>query len=191
MVLGLLHLALHEMRHEMVFAVVGVLLLAEPLGKALRPEGPPPARKLSARAQGFALAGIAAAALGVCAGRLLIPVTRIDGPTSPISALAHVPAALAAKPVLNEYGMGGYLIYKGVKPFIDGRSDMYGDAFFDAYSKAVQPDRAKLVALLARRHVAWTILDANNAAVQVLDGLPGWKRLYADRYAVVHVRTGA
>jgi hypothetical protein len=36
--------------------------------------------------------------------------------------------------VLNTYGFGGYLIFSGVRPFIDGRSDMYGDAFFMRYA---------------------------------------------------------
>jgi hypothetical protein len=85
--------------------------------------------------------------------------------------------------------MGGFLIFHGVKPFIDGRADMYGDDFFDAYVKALQPDRAKLLALLAKYKVQWTILDAKDPAVQLLDVLPGWKRLYGDKYAVVHVRT--
>ena len=32
-------------------------------------------------------------------------------------------------PVLNNYDFGGYLIFFGVKVFVDGRTDMYGDAF--------------------------------------------------------------
>jgi hypothetical protein len=40
--------------------------------------------------------------------------------------LAAVPPELRAKPVLNDYGFGGYLIWSGVRPFIDGRADTYG-----------------------------------------------------------------
>ena len=75
------------------------------------------------------------------------------------------------------------------RTFIDGRNDMYGDAFFSAYLQAVRPDRARLMALLDKYKVRWTILDAGYPAVQILDLTPGWKRLYADKYAVVHVRT--
>jgi hypothetical protein len=190
--LGLTHLALHELRHQMVFAVVVPLLLAEPIGRALRPDGAkPPAPPLSPKLLAGGLATVTVLAIGVSGARLALPVTRTDGPTSPGAALAHVPAELRAKHVLNEYGMGGYLIFEGVKPFIDGRADMYGDDFFNAYIKAVKPDRLRLVALLEKYDVSWTILDAGNPAVQVLDGLPGWRRLYADKYAVVHVRSGA
>ncbi len=90
--------------------------------------------------------------------------------------------------MLNDYGMGGYLIFAGVKPFIDGRSDMYGDAFTEAYFGATAQDSENLVPLLTRYHVTWTLLDPGNPANRALDGLPGWKVLYRDRIAVVHVR---
>jgi len=135
--------------------------------------------------------GCALAALVLSGARLAIPIVRVDGATAPVTALQHVPAALAAQPVFNDYGFGGYLIWRGVRSFIDGRSDMYGDAFTQAYLRAEQPDPAALDALLQRWKVAWTMLAANDPVVGVMDRKPGWRRLYADRYAVVHVRDGA
>ncbi|MDV6329139.1 hypothetical protein Q5L94_13915, partial [Idiomarina sp. Sol25] len=61
--------------------------------------------------------------------RLSIPVARPENPATPAAALAHVPLELRAGPVLNEYAFGGYLIWQGVKPFIDSRADLYGDRF--------------------------------------------------------------
>jgi hypothetical protein len=94
-------------------------------------------------------------------------------------------------PVLNDYGMGGYLIFKGVRPFIDGRADMYGDSYVKAYVKATRPDVAALKTMLANYKVAWTIFAASDPVVQAMDRQPGWRRLYTDKYAVVHVRTDA
>jgi len=188
--LGLLHLTLKETRHQMVLAVVAVLLLAEPIGRALAGDKPAFALpKMSPRVRMAALAGIVLAFVAVSAARLAIPAHLTDGPAAPIAALAHTPQDLRAQPVLNDYGMGGYLIFNGVKPFIDGRADMYGDDFFEAYVKALKPDPARLAALLARYHVRWTILRAENPAIPAMDAMPGWKRLYADKSAVVHVRT--
>jgi hypothetical protein len=90
--------------------------------------------------------------------------------------------------VLNSYGMGGYLIFEGVRPYIDGRTDMYGDAFNARYDAAMS-DRAALQALLKEDHIAWTLLDPAAPAVKWLDSEPGWRRLYADRVAVIHQRT--
>ncbi len=36
--------------------------------------------------------------------------------------------------------------------------------------------------------IAWTIFAPDNRIVAVLDHEPGWRRLYADPTAVVHVR---
>ena len=61
----------------------------------------------------------------------------------PVTALAHVPPQLLSQPVFNEYAFGGYLIFKGVKPYVDGRADMYGDAWVQEYlaiAGGAQPD---------------------------------------------------
>ena len=188
---GLLHLTLHETRHQMVLAVVAVLLLAEPIGKAL--EGDKPAfalPQLSAKVRMGVLALVILAFAGVAVTRMAVPAKLTDGPTAPIAAFAHVPENLKSQPVLNDYGMGGFMIFWGVRPFIDGRADMYGDDFFDAYVQALKPDTPKLKALLAKYGIRWTILRAENPAIPAMDAMPGWKRLYADKSAVVHVKIG-
>jgi hypothetical protein len=90
--------------------------------------------------------------------------------------------------VFNEYGFGGYLIFKGVRPFIDGRTDMYGDAFMARYKRIVSADHSALEAAIAQYRIAWTILPPDNPVVAELDHEPGWRRLYADQYAVVQIR---
>ena len=85
---------------------------------------------------------------------------RSRAPTEPRRRLrrcAAVPAALRAEPVLNDYGFGGYLIGAEVRPFIDGRADMYGDAFLDLYGKIVGGDSDALEPTLKRYAIAWTI----------------------------------
>jgi hypothetical protein len=179
-VLGLLHLALHHVRHQILVAFIVPLLIAEPLGAALTEARP------TRRAARWHMAGMAIACCMITV-RVLLPVTRPHGPNAPIEAVAHVPAALAAQPVFNEYGFGGYLILAGIKPFIDGRADMYGSDFLHRYLTITRPDRAALDAVLRDYKVRWTILSPENPAVQLMDGMPGWHRLYADRVAVVHV----
>jgi hypothetical protein len=187
---GLIHSALDHARNEMLAGVIGLLAVAEPLGRHLRRAGAvetvdaPASRNVAFRS---ALVCIAVTATML---RLQIPPAREDAPTSPISALAHVPATLASRPVFNEYGMGGYLVFAGVRPFIDGRADLYGDPFVLRYEQVVSPDSDALAETLGQYRVEWTILDPTNPAIALLDRLPGWSRLYADGVAVVHVRTG-
>jgi hypothetical protein len=91
-------------------------------------------------------------------------------------------------PVLNDYAFGGYLIWIGVKPFIDSRADLYGSEFLSNYAALATPDKNALASTLAHYHVRWTIFAAGAPVVKLLDAMPGWHRLYADRIAVVHVR---
>ena len=123
--------------------------------------------------------------------RLALPIVRVDSATAPISALRAVPPALRDARVLNDYGFGGYLIGAGVKPFIDGRADMYGDAFLDLYGRIAAGDAATLEATLKRYGVAWTIFPPGEPVVAAMDREPGWRRLYADKFAVVQVREDA
>src|SRR6185312_1696580 len=119
--------------------------------------------------------------------RVLIPTLRGDERATPMTALQHVPVSLRAQPVLNYYDFGGYLIFEGVKPFVDGRTDMYGDTFLAGYDRMIRPDRQALTDGLARWHIAWTILPPGPAA-RMMDSMPGWHRDYSDAFAVVHIK---
>jgi len=186
-VLGILHLALLHQRHQIVFALAAPLLLAEPIALALRNSKSPTANGVgnfaSIGALGAVLLLIAAAWL-----RLAIPTLRVDSPVAPITALAHVPPELRAAHVLNDYSFGGYLIFSGVRPFVDSRVELYGDTFLERYAKIIEPDPAVIGTAIAAYDIRWSIFDPHSPVVGVLDRLPHWHRLYADRFAVIHIR---
>ena len=189
-VMGLLHLALAHARHQMLAGVVGALILADPLGRALgRGDAAPDApRNRDRRDAGWIGAGLAIL-LALTVVRGLRPVVRADGAASPIPALAHVPPALARSPVFNDYAFGGYLIFNGISPFVDGRADMYGDAFLAGYLRIMRPDIEAFRMAVDKYGIRWTILRTGTPIVDVLDALPGWHRLYADPAATIHVRS--
>jgi len=183
LLLFMLYMALKQARQEIVLAFVAPLLLARPMAAAAGSATPraldPPGFKVIL-ATGFVL---------MTCLRLSMPTQLADSQTKPVTALQHVPAALAAQPVFNDYDYGGYLIFKGVHPFIDGRSDMYGDDFFGRYLRIAAGDQRLFDQAVRRYGVRWTILSPHAAANLRLDSRRGWRRLYADKYAVVHVRT--
>jgi hypothetical protein len=195
LLLLLLHMALQHIRQEIILSVAAPLLLAEPLGRALEPgrggqpqtTAWPPLVDIVAPAAVFCVL-----ILGLTVAAVLGLATHNDSRVTPANAVAHVPPQLAALPVFNSYSFGGWLVFKGVRPFIDGRADMYGDAFVQTY---VDAERVKSpeIALdtLDRYKVAWTILTPKVALVDLLDRTPGWRRLYADKWAVVQVRDAA
>ncbi|MEJ0027981.1 MAG: hypothetical protein WDN01_18295 [Rhizomicrobium sp.] len=178
MLVALAVLAFAHARHQIVFAVAAPLLLAEPLSRAFGKVREDRSRLSVA----LAMAGL----LVLCGLRLALPVLRGDSPVAPQSALAAVPATLRAEPVLNDYAFGGYLIFSGVKPFIDSRAELYGEAALENYAALARPDALR--ATIRRYGIRWSILDASSPLVAELDAMPGWRRLHADRFAVVQFR---
>lgn len=188
--LGFFHLALEHARHQIVFGVVAALLLAEPFARAS--SGGIPDEGEAPRRASRVLAAAAAVLVVLAAGwRLATPSIRTTSLNVPVAALAAVPPELARRPVFNAYGLGGYLIFKGVRPYVDGRGDMYGDAFLRNYMVMTRPKLSVLRAELDRRAIDWVIVTAGEPVVGALDGMPEWRRLHSDYYAVVFVRRSA
>jgi len=179
LLIGLVWLALSHARHQMLLGVTAPILIAPALQKSW------PAKQQPASVLFALVAG--ALFLAMLGARLAVPVVRDDGPMTPASALAHVPRFVREMPVLNDYGFGGYLIWNGVKPFIDSRADLHGDIFLQNYATIISPDKDALAASLAFHHVRWTIFPRQAPVVKILDDTPGWRRLYTDKVAVVHV----
>jgi hypothetical protein len=129
-----------------------------------------------------------AVVIGVSAIRLSFSFPRGGQILAPEAALNHLPQRLAGAHVLNEYGFGGYLIFRGVRPFIDSRAELYGDAFLTDYARIVAPNAKAIAGAVEKYHIGWTIFPPDSPVVAVLDLMPGWHRLYADDIAVVHIR---
>jgi hypothetical protein len=181
LLIGLAHLSLAHVRHELLLATLGPMLLAGPLAAALDAPGAPGG--LDRR-----LAGLAAAVLAIALARPLLPAPKIPGFASAEAGLAALPSGLRAEPGLNGYGLGGYLELAGVKPYVDGRADLFGDAFLADYARLARGDREALTAALDSRRIGWTMFAPAQGAVATLDSLPGWRRAYADARLVVHAR---
>jgi len=108
--------------------------------------------------------------------------------TNPQKLIAHVPPSLRTKPVFNEYSFGGPLILAGIKPYIDGRADMYGDAFVLDWVDMADGDMAKFDGAVRKYGIQWTMLRPNQKLVKQLDASPRWRRFYADQVGIIHVR---
>jgi hypothetical protein len=186
LVLGTLHLTLQHTRQEIVLVVLGALLLAKPIGRAwARPGATPPLPRGDTKP---AMAVLLALAIALAGYRLAVPLKRGDSATVPATALLHLPPELSHQRVFNEYSFGGALIHAGIRPYIDGRSDMYGDAHSLDYFRIARGDVARWQAADARWRFGWTMLSPRSRLVPVLDADPRWRRAYADGTAAIHIR---
>jgi hypothetical protein len=196
LLLALCQMALAHARHADLLALVGPLVVAGSLGPqlALRIHAQPmsavgrAARRLAEPAAPPAIALALAAALAMSLPLLARPILRAEDPATPASALDAAARLGLTGHVFNSEGFGGYLVFRGIPSFIDGRIEMFGNAFLARYLDAVDGSEPTLRDLLDRWGARWTLLTPDQPAVGLLDRLPGWRRVYTDARAVIHRR---
>jgi hypothetical protein len=197
LLLALCHMALGHIRHAELLGLVGPLVVAASLGPRIASRiGSAPlsvlgrgAARIAAPAAAPAVALTLVLALAASLPLLLRPIARADDRVTPASALAAAVRMGLDGPVFNSEGFGGYLTFRGIPTFIDGRAELYRNAFLDHYLAAEGGNEQALATLLDAYGITWTLLAPQQAAVIRLDALPGWRRVYADPIAVIHMRS--
>lgn len=183
--LGLLHMALSHDRHIEVFALLLPLVLLAPLADRFGwPRDAAPASPSTATT-----ATVAAAVLLIVGAAALRPI-RLAADEHYQPAIAALRAQNVTR-VFNDDLLGGYMIWEGMAPFIDGRSELYGERFGLDYFNAVSlQDPNVLFRVFDENNIEATVLLPSTPAARLLDHLDGWHRVFANDWAVVHVRTG-
>jgi hypothetical protein len=189
-------MALVHMRHTELLGLVGPLIIAAPLGPqiAARLRALP----LSALGQGVirlaapascpAMLPALAVAVAMSLVLMIRPVMRTEDPVTPAAALDAAASMGLRGPVFNSESFGGYLVFRGIPTFIDGRIELYGNDFLARYLEADAGDEMALAGLIDRYGITWTFLKPREGAVRYFDNLPGWRRVYSDSTAVIHIR---
>ncbi|MFL6734945.1 MAG: hypothetical protein ACJ8EY_09645, partial [Sphingomicrobium sp.] len=196
LLLAMLHLALAHMRHQALFIIIAALIAA-PAMTAAWIVGSPPAPGLVDRIAGdrsrrpMVLASIIGALALLAVVRAAWSVVPPESDVNPVQAFERITPEMRKQPVLNEYSMGGPLILRGMRVFMDGRTDVYGDDHFRAYRRIISGEPVALADAQQRWHFCWSIFPPENREmIAVLDRSAGWKRIYTDKFAIIHVRAG-
>jgi hypothetical protein len=186
LVLGLLHMALSHVRNLEIFALLLPIVVLAPVASqfALRPAWP--ARTGAPMRVMAAFLILLGGWTWLLAANTPFALPESQSPAAAVDALrAHNP-----KRVLNDLPFGGYLIWRQMPVFIDGRAELYGEAFEMAYYRAMQlKDVNQFLDILKRWDIDAVLLTPHTPAVGLLDHIGGWRRAYADENAVLHVRT--
>jgi len=183
--------ALTHVRSIEAFAFLIPLVLAKPLG-AMFPRAVPeavgadrwPAHYVTALG---ALMIVAASwtSTSLYMGHHRFTFTMTQTPVAAVDLLEQ----RKAQRIFNAYQFGGYLISRNIPVFVDGRAELYGEKFVMDFFKATEGKKPELLPrLLDEYKIDATLLVADAPGPQILDQLKGWKRIYADDIAVVHVR---
>jgi hypothetical protein len=187
LLVGLLHMALAQGRAAELLALLAPLVLAAPLAKQIGGADLP--LSTAARPVRGAVFGGVAIAL-VAATFAFASVHRFEPHMrgSPVAAVTEL-KKLNLTRVFNDYDFGGYLIENGVAPFIDGRTELYGEKFFvdhNAASGLMEPEN--LFRLLEDYRIEATLMRTQSAATKLLDHVDGWQKIYSDDIATIHLR---
>jgi hypothetical protein len=183
--LGLLHMALSQGRAAEILALVAPLVLATPLARQIG------AAASSSEAASPRGALIAVATVAVLTGTVAYAAVHRFEPNlrgAPVTAVTEL-KKLNVSRVFNDYDFGGYLIYRGVDTFIDGRTELFGEKFFvdhNAASGLMEPEN--LFRLLDQYKIEATLMRTQSAATKLFDHLDGWEKVYSDEIATIHVR---
>ncbi|MBI3287142.1 MAG: hypothetical protein HYZ68_03755 [Chloroflexi bacterium] len=92
--------------------------------------------------------------------------------------------------LFNQYEWGGYLIwrlYPRQQVFIDGRADVYGDAYIESYLDAFRL-REDWRVPLERYDIDLVLINRHSALASHLETDPAWERVYSDPLAVIFVK---
>jgi hypothetical protein len=185
LLLGLVHMSLAQGRAAEILALIAPMLLAAPL---VRQIGEQNFSVAPASFRGALVAGLAAVLVAGTVAWASVHRFEPHMRSSPVAAVTEL-KKLHLSRVLNDYDFGGYLIASGVAPFIDGRTELYGEKFFvdhNAASGLMEPDN--LFRLLAQYDIEATLLRTQSAATKLLDHVDGWQKVYSDDIATIHLR---
>ena len=177
---AMLGLALLQVRHQAMFAILCAMLLPQGFGEA--------SKHPISRSEAWLTAAMAALLVGL---RAVMPLTPSESETNPWELIAAVPPELRSKPVLNGYSMGGPLILSGIRPYVDGRGDMYGDELVLGFSRIMKGDANAFAQAVQRWNIRWAIVpNESKRIIALLDRSPGWHRIRQDKVGAVYVRDG-
>jgi hypothetical protein len=106
---------------------------------------------------------------------------------TPTGAVDYIQQKNLAGNIYNTYEFGGYLIFRGVKTFIDGRIDqLFLGGFMERIAHA-QLD-GSFPEMLKQYDISLALVAPNSPEVWQLEKLPGWTKAYSDDISALFIR---
>jgi hypothetical protein len=91
--------------------------------------------------------------------------------------------------VYNDFSFGGYLVFRDVKTFIDGRTDqLFGGGFMARMFASPNKPNNEFLALLDEYEISSALVRPESVEASKLSRTPAWRRRYQDDIAAVYQR---
>ena len=193
-VIGMTYQALVHVRFVALAAIVIPILIAGPLSRQfgyISKAEPDPILAVLQNIVGrplLRLLAIGLAAAGISASALL-PERRPPPEMAPAAAVDYLGARAKEGKIYNDYLFGGYLIFRGIPTFIDGRSDqLFGGGFIGELYRTLDGPPREFRKLLDKHDIRFALVRPKTRDAYALDEGDGWRRLYADNAAILYER---
>lgn len=183
--LATLAAALGSARHIPFFVFIAVPILSLRIPEVASSEIRGPVRS-SAHA---AIAVLALFAAGLHATKVIRDELRAELKEFPVAATEFLRQHSLPGPVYNNYDWGGYLVAHApeYRVFVDGRSDLYGDALLTEAVRAYEA-RPGWNSILERHSVRTVLVGADVPLATVLRESNDWRNVFEDPQTAVFTR---
>jgi hypothetical protein len=195
LLLGLTYAALNSMRNIPLYALVAAPIITRQLHglSAAHPAAPPAPRPLTPLLNGvhWLLMGIIILGAGLRIANTLNELPTLLVKYFPEMTAQYLLQQKPAGPLLNSYNLGGYLIwrvYPTYQVFIDGRADVYGDAFMDEYYALAWQTKGDWQAYLDRYKINLVVIEKDGPLAGELRASSGWRLLFEDEISAIFQR---
>ena len=194
--------ALRSGRNVPFFALVAMPLLAEHLwdwtsnqswGQWLNRPEQREAGKTAALKIALNIGLLVLVPVGLAATRVAQTASNqavVNSKQFPAAAVDFMVSRKLPQPLYNEYGWGGYLIWRAFpeyRVYIDGRADVYGDGFFEEFLMT-HSGEANWQEPLNRYGVRTALVEPNTPIASLLRQQSGWQKVFEDSQAVIFTR---
>jgi hypothetical protein len=108
---------------------------------------------------------------------------------SPKSSVDYIFAHNLHGNIYNEYNFGGYLIFRGLPTFIDGRTDqLFGDGFTTENRTIISERPREFIGYLNKYRISIGLVAPNSKESQEFRASPDWIGVYSDDISELFVR---
>lgn len=193
-----LYAALRSVRHIPIFVVVAVPVMSGMIQAWLEQSGNAglfmSAPGFLTRAKMTINALLLAGLVAFSGARLHYVITHqaeAEAREFPAAAASFIAKTQPAGRLLNHYNWGGYFIWKlypEYQVFIDGRADVYGDAFMNDFAATYYLRGRAWQSLLEKWDVRTVVLPPDSPLITALQSRAGWKPSFVNRQVVVLTR---
>ncbi|MGI5865116.1 MAG: hypothetical protein ACOX6T_24100, partial [Myxococcales bacterium] len=176
-------MALRASRQLSIFAIIAAPPLAGQLASRMRTE-------MFRRPRTNAIVAVCAlVALGLIGGLRLASVGQEARTIFPIDGVAQLEqSGYARKPGFHFFEWGGYLVFRKLDSFIDGRLEPFLEA--DLFREYLRIERQGDAEAVEQRGACWALLVPESPLAKALAARAGWERRFEDELSVLWLRTG-